>query len=130
MSVSTLIDNVKMLDDKDFIKSNFDTINWDDLIWYLDGVPKHMMHTGSIATGAIGGALLLGPVGAVAGAISGNKDAKEAKERILREMKLVFGYCGGRKWVINTDWDSSSFQDDFQFFLENCPDRREKYRTH
>lgn len=125
MSISTVIDNVKKLDDKDFIKSNINTVKWDDLIWYLDGVPS-MLHVGNVAAGAIGGAILLGPIGAVAGAISGNKDANKAKQRIEREMKLMFGYCGGKKWVINTDWNRSSFQDDFKFFLETCPDRRAK----
>jgi hypothetical protein len=125
MSISTVIDNVKKLDDKDFIKSNTNTVKWDDLIWYLNGVP-HMLHVGNVGAGAIGGALLLGPIGAVAGAISGNKDANEAKQRIEREMKLMFGYCGGKKWVINTNWNRSSFQDDFKFFLETCPDRRAK----
>ena len=125
LSISTVIDNVKKLDDKDFIKSNTNTVKWNDLIWYLDGVPR-MVHVGNVGAGAIGGALLLGPIGAVAGAISGNKDANEAKQRIEREMKLMFGYCGGKKWVINTDWNSSSFQDNFEFFLETCPDRRAK----
>lgn len=123
ISIGALIDNVKKLDDKDFIKSNIDTVKWDDLIWYLDGVPKgHRL--ASVGAGAITGAVLFGAVGAVAGAVSSNNDAKKTEERIVREMKLMFGYCGGRKWVINTDWNSSSFQCDFNFLLETCPDRR------
>lgn len=123
ISISALIADVKKLESKEFIKSNIKTAQWNDLVWYLNGVPT-WVHAGNIGVGALGGALLLGPIGAVAGAVSGNKKANEEKEKIEREMELVFGYCNGKQWVINTDWNSSSFQSDFKFFLDTCPDRR------
>lgn len=38
IDVKTLINNIKRLDEKSFLKSNFQVLNWGDVIWYLDGV--------------------------------------------------------------------------------------------
>ena len=125
MTVVTLIDTLKKFEDRQFVLSNIDIVKWDDLIWYLDGVPDSSALAAAAAGATVGG-LLLGPVGAVAGALSADKRNNEKVNDIRSRCRLVFGYKrpGGKKWTISTGMDSKSFESNFEFFNETCPNIR------
>ena len=115
-----LVSLLNTLDDNSFLKGH--SLKWEDCTWYLADVPDSAQRLASIAASATLGGLVFGGIGALGAGMSTNKKEQESD----KECRLMFGYKNGPTWQIAKDLNSYSFQENFKFLNEMCPEIRGK----
>lgn len=103
----------------EYVKANSSEISMSHLRWHVGGLDPASKHLSNIASGAVMGGLLFGGVGALAGAMYSDKDAKKHKnEKIF----IRFGANYSNDWIVSEAYE---FSQTFKRLNEHFPDKRE-----
>ena len=118
LSLDEVFRYLEKLKNPDFYKEFATIIPKNEIYWYVNGGASagyQLVETGS---GAIVGGLLLGPVGAMLGAASGNKKIKELE----KEKAIIFGEKSKQYWIVS---DSEfTFDRIFELLNKHFPNHR------
>ena len=98
-TLSQVLEHCQKLEERFAYETLAKQIRLEDVYWYVEYPNSSAYKLGGIAASAVVGGILLGPVGALAGGMSANKNQnKEEKEKV----EVIFGQKSGNRAV--TSW--------------------------